>query len=231
MNKFLQQKQYYLQNKININKINDNKINSNNLMENIFTNIYEKSIWGSNNNDKYKGSSGGGSNVEYNKETYIPIIKKFIIDNNIKNIVDLGCGDFKCGPLIYDDLEISYTGYDAYDEVIKYNQKQNSLLKFNFIQLDFYNKKEEIINGDLCILKDVLQHWNYKAIYNFLDYLIDNKKFKYILICNCSYQTIDNVSIETGGFTPLHSNYFPLKKYNPIELYNYNTKQISIIYN
>jgi hypothetical protein len=231
MNKFLQQKQQFLMKKINennnkINKINDN---NNNLMQDIFTNIYEEEMWGSNNNDEYKGSSGGGSDIELNKLTYIPIVKKFISDNNIKNIVDLGCGDFKCGSLIYDELEISYTGYDAYDKIIMFNQRHNLSLKFNFIHLDFYNKKEEIVNGDLCILKDVLQHWNYIEIYNFLDYLIDNKKFKYILICNCSFQAIDNVIIKNGEFTPLNCNFFPLKKYNPIELYNYSTKQISVI--
>ena len=36
---------------------------------------------------------GGGSDLDYNKDTYVPFLKKFIVDNNIKNIVDLGCGD------------------------------------------------------------------------------------------------------------------------------------------
>jgi len=230
MNRFLQQKQEFLKNKLSeINKINEINNKNNNLMEKIFTDIYEKSIWGSNNNNVYKGTSGGGSDIDYNKETYIPFLKKFIIDNNIKNIVDLGCGDFRCGSLIYNDLDISYTGYDAYIDVIKYNRTQNSVSKYNFIQLDIYNKKDEIINGDLCIIKDVLQHWNLNNIYNFLDYLVENKKFKFILICNCSYQTNDNVVIETGSFTPLNCNFFPLKKYNPIELYKYDTKQVSVI--
>ena len=57
-------------------------------MEEIFTNIYESSIWGSNNNIEYNGSSGGGSYIEYNKYTYIPFLQKFIVDNNIKNVVD-----------------------------------------------------------------------------------------------------------------------------------------------
>ena len=64
-------------------------------MESIFTHIYEKKIWGNNKNNEYTGSSGPGSNINYNKDTYVPVLKKFIVDNNIKNIVDLGCGDFK----------------------------------------------------------------------------------------------------------------------------------------
>ena len=199
-------------------------------MEQIFTNIYETKVWGDNSDAEYNGSSGGGSNIDYNKNTYVPFLKKFIIDNNIKTVVDLGCGDFKCGKLIYDDLNIiSYTGYDTYKKVIDYNLTQYSLPKYTFTHLDFCNNKEKIIGGDLCILKDVIQHWSLESIYNFLDYLIETKKFKYILICNCCNQTQDNTTIANGGFRPLNCNYLPLKKYNTKKLYNYHTKEVSVI--
>jgi hypothetical protein len=197
-------------------------------MEEIFTNIYENKVWGDNYNLEYKGSSGGGSDIDYNKNTYIPFLKKIINENNIKNVVDLGCGDFKCGKLIYDDLDIKYIGYDAYKKVIDYNSKHYLLPKYSFVHLDFFNKKEQIINGELCILKDVLQHWKTEEIYIFLDYLVINKLFKYILICNCCNQNIDNPKND-GRSTPLSINYFPLKKYNPLKLFNYNTKEVSII--
>jgi hypothetical protein len=197
-------------------------------MELFFTNVYENEIWGDDNNDAYNGSSGGGSFVEFNKSTYVPFLKKYIIKNNIKTIVDLGCGDFKCGKLIYDDLDILYTGYDTYKKIIDYNLKQHSLPKYSFIHLDFYNNKESIINGDLCILKDVLQHWKMDEIYTFLDYLVENKLFKYILICNCCGQREDNPD-NNDRYTPLSINFFPLKKYNPVKLYSYNGKEVSII--
>lgn len=198
-------------------------------MEQVFTNIYEHKCWGNNNNAYYNGSSGSGSDIEYNKNSYIPFLKKFITDNNIKNIVDLGCGDFKCGKLIYDDLDVLYTGYDAYKKIINYNTTQYSLPKYSFIHLDFCNNKENIINGDLCILKDVLQHWTTNDIYIFLDYLVENKKFKYILLCNCCQQFQDNININNGDFRPLSCKYMPLKKYNPTKLYNYHTKEVSVI--
>jgi len=198
-------------------------------MERVFTNIYENKVWGDNNNPEYNGSSGGGSDLDYNKDTYVPFLKKFIVDNNIKNIVDLGCGDFKCGKLIYDDLDIKYTGYDAYKKMIDFNLKQHSLPKYFFEHLNFFDNKEIIINGDLCILKDVLQHWKMDEIYAFLDYLIENKFFKYILICNCCNQTKDNPDNEARS-TPLSINFFPLKKYNPSKLYNFHTKEVSVIY-
>ena len=107
---------------------------------------------GDNNNNNYTGSSGTGSDVDYKKDTYVPFLKKFITDNKIKNVVDLGCGDFRCGHLIYDDLDVSYTGYDAYKNVVEYNSKQHALPKYFFFHLDFCNSKENIITGELCIL-------------------------------------------------------------------------------
>jgi hypothetical protein len=198
-------------------------------MEHIFTKVYENKVWGNNNIPGYNGSSGGGSDIDYNKNSYIPVVKKFIIDKNINQVADLGCGDFRCGPLLYDDLDIRYTGYDTYKKVIDYNSTMYALPKYSFKHLDFYNNKDSIQNGDLCILKDVLQHWPLDNIYTFLDYIVENKKFKYILICNCSYQEQDNTNIAIGEFRPLSCNYFPLKKYNATKIYKYDTKEVSII--
>ena len=44
---------------------------------------------------------------------YIQFLIKFIREHDIHTVVDIGCGDFRCGKLIYDDLNISYTGYDT----------------------------------------------------------------------------------------------------------------------
>ena len=201
-------------------------------MEQCFTNVYEIKLWGNNNNDEYSGGSGNGSTLNYNVDTYVPFLKKFITDNSIKKIVDFGCGDFICGKIIYENLDILYTGYDTYKKIIDYNSKKHSLpkykYKYSFIHLDFCNK-ENIINGEMCILKDVLQHWSLHNIYTFLDYLVEEKKFKYILICNCCNQTQDDTDIVNGEFRQLSCDYLPLKKYNPTKLYNYHTKEVSVI--
>lgn len=207
-------------------------------MNDTFTNIYENKIWGSNNIKDYTGSSGGGSSVSFNKDTYIPFLKKFICDNSIKTIVDLGCGDFLCGSLLYNDLDIVYYGYDTYDKVIQYNSKHNIMPKYNFTNLDFFGLKEDIIGGDLCILKDVLQHWSLDHIYVFLDYITSNNKYKYILITNTCSNTKaaakNNTDINVGQCRPLSANCYPLKKYNPKILYEYglannDQKEVSVI--
>jgi hypothetical protein len=198
-------------------------------MDVIFSEIYENYEWGNNRTTHYKGSSGIGSKVYFNLDTYIPFLKKYILDNNIKTIVDLGCGDFLCGHAIYDDLDIEYVGYDVYEKLLISIRKKFPENKFKFYNLDFYDKKAEIIGGDLCILKDVIQHWNLMSIYNFLDYLVSVKKFKYILIINCCDQKEDDSDIETGQFRQLSANFLPLMKYNPKIIYKYKTKEVSLI--
>lgn len=224
----------------------------------VFSNIYEKCVWGDNKCDSYKGSSGPGSSLEFNKTSYIPTVKNFIKTNELTSVVDLGCGDFRCGLELYSDLEIKYDGYDAYEKVINHNNKtfnseddkkekksfnnldedikDNSInkendkqQKYSFHTLDILSKKEEIKSADLCILKDVIQHWKLKDIYSFLDYLVTSKKFKYILICNCSHQMNDDTDINIGEFRPLNSEHYPLRKYEAKKLLYYNGKEISII--
>tara|TARA_Y100000389_G_scaffold21763_1_gene18693 strand:- start:5742 stop:6344 length:603 start_codon:yes stop_codon:yes gene_type:complete len=198
-------------------------------MEDIFTKIYENEVWGDNKNGNYSGSSGDGGSVDYNKP-YINKVKGFIKNKKINTIVDLGCGDFKSGRALYDDVDILYTGYDVYKKVIDYHKTQHPEPKYTFKHLDFHTNKESIVEGDMCILKDVLQHWATDDIYIFMDYLIESKKFKYILLVNCCRQSKnDEVMALWKRFRPLTCNLLPLKKYNAVKIGNYKTKEISVI--
>lgn len=214
-------------------------------MESIFTNIYENKHWGDNGRSEYNGSSGSGSDVEYNISTYVPLVKNIIRKLDIKSVNDMGCGDFRCGDLIYDEFDISYYGYDVYKKVVDYNNHTykrknrysfnmdpgNQLVyhKYTFRHLDFCTYKTEIRKADLIILKDVLQHWRLHDIYDFLDYICAHKIAKYILICNCCNQTCDNTDIPAGSCRGLSAKYYPLKKYSPEIIYYYQTKEVSII--
>lgn len=197
-------------------------------LEKHFTAIYENKIWGNMITSMYSGNSGEGSSLEYNIDDYIPFLKKIIMQYSIKSICDLGCGDWRCGEAIYNNLNINYIGYDAYKKLID----SNIILypKYSFKHLDFQSNIDSIESADLCILKDVLQHWTMDEIYSFLDKLTTSNKFKYILICNCCAQTHDNPD-NPNRSTPLSANYLPLKKYNPTIVMKYKTKEISLIYN
>jgi hypothetical protein len=198
----------------------------------IFTNIYENKVWGDNNNELYNGSSGNGSNIQINIP-YIDFLLKFITDKKIYSISDLGCGDFLIGNKIYDNLDITYYGYDAYEKIIKYHKLTQKNPKYYFTHLDFLNKKEELIPSDLCIIKDVLQHWNSNEITIFLDYLINNKIYKNILIINCNVHIGNiNINIKTGEYRALSATKEPLNKYNLNIIFNYgphNSKEVSLI--
>jgi len=195
-------------------------------LETFFTEVYENKSWGDNGNTLYSGSSGGGSSLEFNRPHYIPFLRNFIQQNSIKSVCDLGCGDWKCGEAIYGDLNIKYTGYDTYKKIIDANRILYP--KFSFVHLDFQSKVDSIESADLFILKDVLQHWHMNEIYEFLDKLVESKKCKFILICNCCNQVEDNPD-NKGRSTPLSVNFFPLKKYNPMVLMKYNTKEVSVV--
>ena len=204
--------------------------NSRDKFETIFGLIYENSIWGDNAIDNYNGGSGGGSDLSYNLATYVPFLKSFLKGQEITSVADLGCGDFLCGPYIYNDLNIEYTGYDTYSKVIEHNQSNHDLDKCSFVHLDIFNEWTQIKPADVCIIKDVLQHWRTSDIYTFLDAIAISKNFKYILICNCCDQEDHNVDLYvTGGFRKLSANFFPLARYDPIIIYKYNTKEVSLI--
>jgi tetratricopeptide (TPR) repeat protein len=194
----------------------------------VFTNIYERGVWGNNGNSEYKGSSGDGSAVENNQE-YITFIKEFIKDKQIQSVCDLGCGDWKCGNLIYDNSNVIYNGYDAYDKLIEYNQKAFGNQNIKFTHLDFLNLPNKIKPADLCIIKDVLQHWPLNSIYTFLDLIYNSNKFKYIVIINCSYQNENNTDIPMGEFRPLSKDFLPLKKYKPSFLLSYQSKEVILL--
>ena len=198
-------------------------------MEKDFREIYNSRHWGNDNEEMYNGSSGPGSEIWYNIE-YIQFLQNFIITNHIQNVVDLGSGNCKCLKIIYDNLNINYVGYDVYKEVIDYNIELNSNNKYSFIHSDFFKNKHDIVKADLCIIKDVLMHWKLSSIYEFMDYIVDSNKFKYILIINCCNQIEDNTDVITNGnFRALSANYLPLKKYNLKILHSYNSKEISLI--
>lgn len=194
-------------------------------MEAVFSGIYERSFWGSNMNPAYRGSSGSGSDPDYNRP-YINWLRGFIKENQLKTIVDLGCGDFRSGPLIYEGLPISYTGLDVYRPLIE--SLQIEYPAFQFRHLDFFEDRANIPGGDLCILKDVLQHWSNQDIQIFLDSLIRSQKFRWILVCNCAQQKrVKN--IKTGYHRQLSAAFRPLCLFNPTVVFWYATKEVSLI--
>tara|TARA_Y100000114_G_scaffold155675_1_gene180459 strand:- start:2139 stop:2726 length:588 start_codon:yes stop_codon:yes gene_type:complete len=119
----------------------------------------------------------GGRKKQYfqtaeNIKHYYPTWKyayEYLIDNNIKNVWDLGCGPGHFSSLFSETDDIIYTGYDFSEVAIKQakdRNKNNSNITFktqNLIEIDlpksdtFYTSFEffEHISFDLEIIKKI----------------------------------------------------------------------------
>ena len=134
-------------------------------------------------------------------------------------------------------MGVNYTGYDAYKTLVDFNNKKyEGYGDYKFIHSDFraLGEREKIVPAELCILKDVVQHWPTADIIDFIDYLVESKKFKYILLINCFTGNPENnathrTDIKPGEFSALSSKTYPLNKYNLEVIYTWDTKEVSLL--
>ena len=144
--------------------------------EYLFTEIYEKNIWGTAINDE-KYFSGGGT-VDANVEEYKKLIINFIREYEIKSIFEIGCGDFSIMNPIVNQLEVKYLGIDVVKSLIDYLSENYKNEETAFIHMDAVNSKV-LPDADLCIIRQVLQHLNNKDI---IEILNKTRKYKYVII-------------------------------------------------
>lgn len=143
--------------------------------EKIFTNLYATGAWGK--NEEGLGTSGPDSKLE-NSQPYIKFLQEFIHMNDIKSVVDAGCGDWSFSKAI-DWREATYIGIDVVKPVIERNQTTFSSPNISFIHADIIDI--ELPAADLLICKDVLQYLSNSEIQQFLKRI---GKYKYCLITN-----------------------------------------------
>ena len=98
-----------------------------------------------------------GNNVKYTLE-----LKQLLIKNNIKKVVDYGCGNLETykGNINFNDLNIEYVGYEA-------NKICLRLLKLRYEHFKFLPAKLNEMpteDADGIIIKDVLIHWFFKDV-------------------------------------------------------------------
>lgn len=137
-----------------------------------FSEIYEKNAWGGKEGEFY---SGDGSNTEY-AEIYASAIRKFISENKIEQVVDLGCGDFRVASKFVSD-DFQYTGCDVVFSLVKHLNETHKTDKIQFKCVNIV--EDELPDGDLCLIRQVLQHLSNAEIAKVLD---NAKKFKYLIV-------------------------------------------------
>ena len=137
-----------------------------------FSEIYSENIWGGDPGDFY---SGDGS-AEAFAEQYSAAVKQFIAANGIENVVDLGCGDFRVASKIVSD-EIKYTGVDVVASLIEHHKRNHANENVDFLCLDI--AEDELPQGELCLIRQVLQHLSNAEIGSILK---NCQKYKFLII-------------------------------------------------
>jgi 2-polyprenyl-3-methyl-5-hydroxy-6-metoxy-1,4-benzoquinol methylase len=157
------------------------------MMKEQFEEIYSENKW--------LYGSGEGSQPQHTRP-YVSFLQNFLRNNNIKSVVDMGCGDWQFSQFI-DWTGIDYWGFDVVTSLIEANQKQFSLptVRFQLAAGD----ASDLPAANLLIAKDVLQHWSNDSVKAFL---LNLTKYDYCLITNCVNPNGEttNDNIENGGF-------------------------------
>ena len=157
-----------------------------------FSEIYESNAWGGNQGEFY---SGDGSGAEYAR-VYAATIRRFIAENKIERVVDLGCGDFRVASQFVDKA-FHYTGCDVVFSLVKHlNETHKSeTVEFRCVNI----VEDELPDGDLCLIRQVLQHLSNDEIAQVLQ---NAQKFKYLIITehypNPSKEFTPNLDIPHG---------------------------------
>ena len=140
----------------------------------IFTDIYLNNKWG----DKYS-LSGTGSNLnqtEIIRKEIANTIKKY----EIKNILDIPCGDFYWMKE-FDFRGLNYIGADIVSELINENIKKFKQININFQLIDLL--EDGIPDSDLIFCRDCLVHFSFEDIFKALKN-IKKTNSKYFMTTN-----------------------------------------------
>lgn len=159
----------------------------------VFQKIYEQNTWGGEGDAFY---SGPGSD-DLPARVYADGIRRFIDRHNVRSVVDLGCGDFRVAQRIV-DTAIDYTGVDVVQPLIEQNRARYASPSVRFEYRDI--TQDPLPPGDLCLLREVLQHLSNAQILQVLPKL---SQYKYAIYSDYqpASQGVPNRDISHGHDT------------------------------
>jgi len=169
----------------------------------VFTEIYETNRWGG---EQGEFCSGAGSVHSPIVDAYIGLIHRESISEGFQDMrfVDLGCGDFRVGQSILPFCS-SYIGVDVVAPLIEHNQREfgNEVTEFKCLDIS----ESDLPEGDVCFIRQVLQHLSNAEISRILKKL-DRYKWVYITEHYPSNGQLrePNIDIVHGGDVRVYSN-------------------------
>ena len=138
----------------------------------MFSSIYADNTWGG---GPGEFCSGSGSTAEQ-AVLYADAVLAFVRREGISSIVDLGCGDFEVGSRIIGH-GASYTGVDVVPGLIARNSERFATEGVSFVCADITT--DELPEGELCLVRQVLQHLSNEQIQHILTKL---EKYHYVIV-------------------------------------------------
>lgn len=155
-------------------------------VEKVFTDIYANNVWGG---VKGEFCSGDGSRDEQIISAYIQMVAEKTKAHNLQSseFVDLGCGDFRVGELLL-PLCKKYLGVDVVRTLIDSLTSEYGNEKVAFEVLNIV--EDALPAGDVCFIRQVLQHLSNKEIKAILQ-----KLNKYKLVFITEHYPCDNPAI------------------------------------
>jgi SAM-dependent methyltransferase len=144
----------------------------------VFTEIYAKNLWDSGEPSFQKELpfySGPGSG-EMAAVPYADCVNTFVDTHEVKIVIDLGCGDFRVGARVARPT-VQYIGVDIVEPLIQANQDRFGSRHIQFRCLDIIT--DEAPKGDLCLVREVLQHLSNSQISKILSKL---EAFKWVIV-------------------------------------------------
>jgi Methyltransferase domain len=129
--------------------------NSGRTPEEVFSEIYRKGIWGGAETQPFY--SGTGSSIQSVVEPYVAALSKYLssLPEGSRRVVDLGCGDFTIGRQLLPFCS-SYVGVDVVPDLIHHLTSQVTDPRARFVRADMI--EEQLPPGDVCLVRQVLQH-------------------------------------------------------------------------
>ena len=155
-----------------LRRLAEHAVNRRRTPEQVFSRIYSQGLWG-----KSAGTfhSGSGS-TEAHAVEYVRTIAAYVAEHSIRSVVDLGCGDFTIGRKIA-DIAADYTGVDVVPDLIQHHTQRYATHNVRFAHRDIV--ADPLPQGDLCLIRQVLQHLSNDQILRILPKLA---RYEHVLV-------------------------------------------------
>lgn len=177
--------------------------------EAVFSDIFKRKGWGS-----QESVSGTGSEIDQTR-ILIQKLPQLFRDLEIKNILDLPCGDFHWMKQV--DLgTIHYTGADLLPQIILENTRLHQCDNVSFQTLNLI--QDPLPQADLILCRDCLVHFSFQDARAALENICQSQS-KYLLTTTFTTRT-RNRDITTGQWYPIHLQMAPFDFPPPLVVIN-----------